>query len=404
MTLDDLPHILAVALVPLAAVQIVYWGIVLYRIQRTIARVPRASAGVAMAAKSPPSGSVCVVIPGHNEETAIVPLVRSLRAIEYPHVRFVLALDRCTDKTAELARTEIGADQRFEIFEITSCPKDWAGKVNAVWTAVNGAASPRDAEYLLFADADTMFHPASVAATLALMREREIDFLSLVSTLTHDRSFEWIAQPAAGMELFRQYPLIHANKRENRRAFANGQFMLFKAQAYRALGGHEAVKDELLEDLGLAELAARRNVPAGVFVADGMVRCRMYESWEQFRRGWKRIYTESSHRKVSRLHRYAAGQALAGCVLPVAVFVFTLAVLVARPEEQLSWGLGLAAITLRLAVLLRIYAWGGTPLGAVVFNWLGAWIVAGILGEAASDLKAGRPTVWGGREYHRQAR
>ena len=180
------------------------------------------------------------------------------------------------------------------------------------------ARGAQDADYLLFADADTVFEPGCIAASLALVRQRKLDLLSLISTLTHDTWFERVVQTAAALELMRQYPLLRANGLKDRRAFANGQFMLFTRAAYDAIGGHAAVKGALLEDLALARLIVddrRRN--AGVFLAAGLLHCRMYAGWAQFRRGWKRIYTEAADRKASRLSLSAVRVHFLGVVLPL---------------------------------------------------------------------------------------
>ena len=104
-----------------------------------------------------------MVVPAHNESRVIAGLVRSLRAETYPQLRFVLALDRCTDDTAALARAAIGGDDRFEIIEIDACPNDWVGKVHAVHVGFTRSRAAADAEYLLFADADTLFSPGCIA-------------------------------------------------------------------------------------------------------------------------------------------------------------------------------------------------------------------------------------------------
>ena len=122
----------------------------------------------------------------------------SLRAETYRQLRLVLALDRCTDDTAALARTAIGGDERFEIVEIDACPDDWAGKVHAVHAGVTRSRGAADAEYLLFADADTLFSPGCIASALALMRERKLDLLSLLSTLTHETWFERVVADCRG--------------------------------------------------------------------------------------------------------------------------------------------------------------------------------------------------------------
>ncbi|MCA9298674.1 MAG: glycosyltransferase, partial [Phycisphaerales bacterium] len=261
---------------------VVYWSVTLYHIIRTVRHLPTARSGIAMADRTPVEGNVVVVVPAHNEADVIEGLVESLREQDHPDLRVVLALDRCTDRTAEVAHRAVGHDRRFAIIEIEHCPEDWAGKVHAIWEGLQRSGWFEDSDYLLFADADTIFDPACVRATLAIMRERELDMLSLLSTLTNDRWYELVAQTAAGWELLQQYPLERANRDSGRRAFANGQFMAFRREAYLAVGGHPSVRDALLEDLALARLVEDEKLRTGVLLADGMLRCRMYRSYRDF--------------------------------------------------------------------------------------------------------------------------
>ena len=55
------------------------------------------------------------------------------------------------------------ATTRFEIVEIDACPNDWAGKVHAVYAGVTRSRGAADADFLLFADADTLFSPGCIA-------------------------------------------------------------------------------------------------------------------------------------------------------------------------------------------------------------------------------------------------
>ncbi len=392
-----------------------FWGAVHYQLFRTNRRVPTAKAGIALAAKhaanSPPQTlpSVCVVIPAHNEAKIISHLVTSLRAQDYARLHFVFTLDRCTDQTRAVIEEHAAGDPRFHIHEITSCPADWAGKVHALWSGVRECEPARNAEILLFADADTSFSPQCVTATVALMRERGLGLLSLLSTLSHSTWYELVVQPSAAFELIHQYPLVQANRKEPRRPFANGQFLMMTADAYRAIGGHEAVKDELLEDLAIARLAAEKKVLTGVFLADGVMHCRMYPDWKGFRRGWKRIFTEGFHRRVVRLRKAARLVRLTCSVAPLA----TIALLIAwaftslpLPRAVDIWPayVGGLALLVWLTALLRVYRTGHTPWWSILANPIGSWIVADILVEAAKDLETGTPTVWGGRAYARPVR
>lgn len=400
--------ILAVTLAVLSAVLLGYWAVVAWHIARTMLQVPMARAGIALANADPPRSSVAIVIPAHNEERVLPLLIASLRQLDYPAFHVVLALDRCTDASVRVSREAIGDDPRFQIVEISACPEGWAGKVNAVWTGLRASTAAPTADYLVFADADTLFDRDGLRAFVALARHRRLDLLSLLSTLTHDRWFERLAQPAAGMELMRQYPIIRANRDERRRAFANGQFMMFRREAYDQIGGHASVREALLEDLALARAVHHHGLRPGVFLADGLLTCRMYPTWPAFRKGWKRIYTEAANRKAARLRRSALQVMIFGSWLPLASVAGL--ILLALPDAREFAGrdamlvVSGAALLIYFAVSAWTYHVGRSPLWAVPGHPVGSWLVSRILREAARDLDTGRPTEWGGRQYTREGR
>ena len=147
----------------------------------------------------------------------------------------------------------------------------------------------------------------------------------------------------------------------------------------------------------------------GLFISGGMLRCKMYDSWSAFRRGWKRIYTESANRKSTRLRQAAFRLRIAASVLPV----FSLLALVTWwPfwHDAALWK-QLVAIAIHGSAVLMwatasiAFARAGTIPWRTFPQWpLGAWRVADILAEAARDLEDGTPTEWGGRVYPRADR
>lgn len=382
---------------------LVYWSAALLQIVRTLRRLPTARAGLALPI---PNRRVCLIVPAHNEERSLPKLAESLKQQDLPGTRFVLALDRCTDGTLEATRRVIEGDARFEIIEIDSCPPDWAGKVNAAWQAVQRSEAAAEAEVLAFTDADCEFEPGCLRACAALMEDRNLDLLSLLSTLRMEKWFELLCQPAATLELMRHNPLDRANRNDaDHRAFANGQFLMFRAEAYHRVGGHQAVRDALLEDIALAKRMAHgpERFRTGLLSADGLVRCSMYETWEQFRNGWRRIFIEACGRKSRRMAGNAWKARLAGTVLPCATLA---AVVYAIAEAD---GSGIWRVGLGVVAGLSLIAWimalgflaraGGSAGWTIVFHAIGTWLIGGILLEGARDLAEGRPTRWGGREY-----
>ncbi len=398
-----LPDVVIMVLMLCAVMCMTYWLAVGVQVWRTQRLLPTARSGIAIAERRPPTQRVCVIVPCHNEAGNIATLIASLREQDYDRMRVVLALDRCTDDTSGVARKAIGDDDRFEIIEINQCPDDWAGKVHAAHCAFEHSEHARNTEVLIFTDADTQMDAACVRACIALMRDRQLDFFSLLSTLNSESWFERVVQPITAFELARQYPLLRVNRAdEYQRAFANGQFMMFNAEVYKAIGGHESVRDAILEDIAFARRIMYQNYRGGLLMADRMLRCRMYDTWPEYTRGWKRIYTESANREVKRLRRYALRIPILTTVLP-ALCVVLVALSLLDGIDAIALSLGLLGIISWLVGLGMIYRMSHAPMRDVPLVFIGGLFTGRIFWDAANDLARGTPTKWGGRSYVRKA-
>lgn len=400
-----------------------YWAGVAVKVILFLRRRATARVGLKLCRESPPTERVMVIIPAHNESRVIEHLVKSLREQKYEHASFMLALDRCTDDTLAKALATIDGDPRFLIHEVTHCPPDWAGKVHALHSAVEFLKSRGELPpALLFADADTRFDPEVIAATLAILRDQKLELLSLLSTLATEKWFEKVVQTATTMEVGRMFPLSEVVM-DDRRAFANGQFMLFDSAAYESFGGHKAVKDAILEDLALARFMAAEKRPVQVLLADQLIRCHMYDTFAAYKNGWKRIYIECVDWKVSRLTRYGWSVLIMGCILPLWGIGLLVTGLIAEraglasefsrvlesigihgPVTLLAIGIGTACTASYAFSLALIYRLAGAPIVWAVTHPVGALLTCGILLDAARDVKNRVPIRWGGREYTREPR
>jgi glycosyltransferase involved in cell wall biosynthesis len=413
-----LAGLLALLLIAASFALASFWAVAAWHAARVAVLFPTARSFLhrrRRAGDDPPSPApaVCVLVPAHNEEAVIADLAHSLLAQDYPAMRVVFVLDRCTDRTRERLERVVGADGRFEILDIDRCPADWAGKVHALWTAASSSPAARSADLLLFADADTILDPRCVRSTVGLLRARGLDMLTLLSTLTADRWFERVVQPATAIELVRQYPLERVNRYPSRRPFANGQFILFRRDAYDRIGGHSAVKAETFEDVRLAQHAGRNRLRLGAFLADHMLYCRMYKDWDEFQRGWNRIYSESCNRRPRRLRKAARVVLTVGTCLPAAAAACVLLGLLlprlldgstAELIGEAALVAGAASLAWFFLVLAALYRLGGMPVWTVLFYPVGAWLASRILRQTADDLEHRRPVLWGGRAYARAAR
>ena len=420
--MTPLPFAIPLMLITAAALGCgAYHLVVWWRIRRAAQILPRLADGLTV---RPPEGAgaerVCIIVPAHNEQEVIELIAGSLLKLDYPadRLQLVFCLDRCTDRTEALLRAALSRDNargvRADIISITACPEGWAGKTHAMWRGVRDAAlapSTPAPDFLLFVDADTILAPDLLNAAIGSVRAHGYDLLSLLPTLTSGRSFERTIQPAAGFELIRQYPMDVINRPGASRAFANGQFMLFKRESYEKIGGHEAVHNELLEDIALARLVrARQNgMRLGVLFAEDLLMCRMYPTYAAFRRGWKRIYTESCRQRPARLREFAWRLRLTATLLPCSagLAVPLGAVEMGRGDYWLGGALlccGALGLTAFLGVIgILLHSQRVPTVFAAAFPF-GAWVTGGIMLEAAHDLKTGAGTTWAGRTYTREVR
>jgi len=396
-----LPQFVTIPLALLAAggcvAGIAYWSVVAWRVRRMLPKVPRIED--ALSARSDDAGKVSVVVPAHNEERVIAECARALLAQDHPDLEVIIVLDRCTDRTAAILRETAGGDPRLRVIENDHCPPDWAGKCHA---ASVGAKAARG-EWLLFSDADVRFDPRLVRASVATSRRLGCGLLSLVGRLEAGAWFERVLQPPAAVGLLRIYPLDRANREQNPRAFANGQFMLFRRDVYESIGGHAAVHDDLLEDLAFARRVRDSGGRIGVATAKDLMGVSMYASFDAMRRGWRRIFIEACDRSPRKMLRYGmrtAGSAL----LPLAILAAALLGLHAASRGEVPQSTGLLAVAIaatlaQTAALVGIYRSMSMPITAVPCFSIGCLILANELRRGAKDLWNRRPVRWGGREY-----
>ena len=268
--------------------------VMVVRVARAAQNIPRVRDGDAL---PPAPGLISIVIPAHNEARVIEASVRGLRAQTRRNFEAVYVLDRCTDRTQELLVSAAEGDPRIRFILNDSCPPDWAGKCNACRVGAEAARG----EWILFTDADCRFAPDLIDPMLSIAEARGTALLSALGRLTFNRWFEQVLQPVASTVLVRIFPTDKANRDERRWPFANGQFLLFRRKDYDAFGGHETVKDALLEDLAFARGMHEKGYRLGVVDATRRMEVAMYDSAKAMRSGWTRIYIESCGRRPRRL-------------------------------------------------------------------------------------------------------
>ena len=233
-----------------------------------------------------PQPKISVIIPAKDEEKNIANCLYNLFKQNYKNYEIIVVDDRSIDKTPHLLENfKKLSPVPFKIVRIEKLPPGWTGKNHAQFVGSRAAGG----QWLLFTDADTTHKPESLTTAVHTALERQIDFLTLAPE-TESRSFwEKTVQPLAASSIALWF---------HHEGLANGQFILIKKEAYEKIGGNEAVKNEVVEDVALAKLARKNGFNVRFLNGTKLYSTRMYTSLAQIRTGWTRILTYLLNKSV----------------------------------------------------------------------------------------------------------
>lgn len=353
-----------------------------------VRRYPRLSADAAP--------FVSIIVPARNEAENIGACVATLVNSEYPALEVIVVDDQSTDGTDDVVRLIAERSQgRVRLVEGTPPPAGWIGKAWACWQGYRVARG----SVLLFTDADTRHDDTLLPHAVGALHVTGADLLSVLPRQRMITFWERVVLPQIFTTIILRFHDVErvSRARRPRDVIANGQYMLFSREAYEAIGGHEAVRDDVVEDLGLAQRLIAAGRKLRLAHADDMMEVRMYRSLGGIMEGWTKNLALGSRRTV---HPFLAP------LVPWALAAFTFAVWVLPPVL-----LGLSVVS-PIGDSLR--GWTFTVTMASVVTWALVHLAMRIppqhallypLGSAIvtllfvkSGLRGSR-VVWRGREY-----
>lgn len=229
---------------------------------------------------------VSAIIPARNEEASIERAVESVAA-QFEVGEVIVVDDQSTDRTLEILHDLATLIPKLKILSAGDLPPGWTGKNHAV--AVGAAAATGD--WLLFTDADTYHHLGSTRRALADAVDHDAVLVSYSPEQELHSFWERVLIPFVYCRLSANFSFAHVNDPGRPEAAANGQFLLILRDAYDAIGGHEAVAGEILEDVALARRVKQHGYGIYFTAPIGVVRTRMYRSLGAMWQGWtKNLY------------------------------------------------------------------------------------------------------------------
>jgi chlorobactene glucosyltransferase len=231
---------------------------------------------------------VSILVPARNEETKIERCLDSLLKQDYPNFEVIVIDDRSTDRTGEIIEGYAKRDSRVKYVQGKDAPSGWIGKCNALAHAVGYASG----DWYIFTDADTCHETSSIRDAVAYSISNKADLVSFVPMQELGSFWEKLVMPTLLSSFVLGDPFHNVNNPKAKRAYAYGQYIICRRTSYDALGGHQSVRDEIVEDHAIARVFKEKGYK--ILVADGktLYSVRMYTDLESMWQGWtKNLYS-----------------------------------------------------------------------------------------------------------------
>jgi chlorobactene glucosyltransferase len=354
---------------------------------------------------------VTVLIPARNEAGNIERCLDGVFAQDYPNLRVVVADDRSTDGTGEILDRLADRHENLRVLHLGDADvmPGWHGKSNAMRNLFEKGVRPFDGRdeavaksYLLMIDADVrLTRPDAVTVSVLSAVKHKASLFTLLPALESGSFFEGLVIPLVGTvsSTINAVALTNVDAFKHL-AYANGQYMMFRRDAYDAVGGHGAVADTPNEDVGLAR--AVKGSGRRVRVGWGAELCsvRMYHSLGEVYRGLSRILSFSRGRAVWPI---LAGIAfLVFCGFSAYAAAAYAAYRFAHPltaSGALGWAAACAAHLVAMTIVLGLtYAWSRNPWWNALLFPLGGIVAVAIYMRALKGNVTGT-YVWRGVAY-----
>jgi len=347
--------------------------------------------------KDPPLISVCV--PARNEEKNIRRCVEDVLAQIWPNIEVIVLDDRSTDSTPRILSELAVSDDRIRVMNGSKLPPGWAGKPHAL---VQASAAARG-DWLCFIDADTFVTRNALASVYAGAVETNADMFTIMTGQIMLTFWERAVLPLVMLALSIGFSPRKVNDPRRKDAIANGEFIFIKRAVYNAIGGHEAIKDSIVEDKDLAVLV--KNSGYRLVVADGrqVASTRMYTSLPELWEGWtKNIYLGlRDDPGLLLLGVFGAFLAFTAASLLPAWILLGVYLSVARAD--LEGGLVLIEGVSLWGYLIFWRARGSREMGIPIWyaftTPIGAGVFAAMMVTSAWNVLSGRGVTWKGRTY-----
>lgn len=228
---------------------------------------------------------VSVLIPARDEEANIGTCIEGFLSQDYDNFEIHVLDDQSTDRTRTIIEKFDEQHPKVQAIDGKPLPARWMGKN---W-ACHQLSEHANGEILIFTDADNRPAPNAITHTVAYMQKLELGLLSAFPEKVTVTLTEKLVVPVVDMFVYAGLPLwLTYFSRFPSLAAASGLWIAFTRDAYQRVGGHQAVSNQIVEDVELSRLAKKNGIRILTAAGTRVVSCRMYHSFSEVWNGFSK--------------------------------------------------------------------------------------------------------------------
>lgn len=344
---------------------------------------------------------VSILVPARNEEGRVLErCIRSILAQDYGKFEVIAVNDRSTDRTGELLRAIAQTDERLHVIDGVEPPHGWLGKPHALQQALDASRG----EWVLATDADMIFAKEAVRTAVAHALAGDFDAVTLIPHVVCLTFWERVFMPTFGWFMVMGVPVHRVNDPSRPEALGVGGFFMIRRAAIKRVGEYRAVRDEVAEDLRMAQILKGAGARLRLEYAPDLTSTRMQTNFREIWEGFtKNLFAGI---KFNLLQAVLSSIVIfLFAVAPLLVAVVCVVALVAGASGEWLRLLVPALLVWMIQVLIFAlvnHRWS-IPLVYALTVPLGHALFVAILINSAIRIATGSGVTWKGRKLYERA-
>ena len=338
---------------------------------------------------------VSIILPARNEESFIGKCLESLINQDYENYEIIVINDSSEDSTEKIIKEY--AKKTTKIIHVNAKPKPegWMGKN---WACMEGYKKS-NGDLLLFTDSDTTHSKNVISLAVSHLLSTNLEALTVIPKMRSIDFWTKITLPMISTFLHTRFSALKVNDSKKKTGYFFGSFFILTRKTYEAVGMHEGVKQEIIEDGALGkkvkETGHRMKMVRGDHLIDAVWARDKNTLWNALKRLIVPLYLQSSGIAIGIFFAV-----LFLLFMPFPFLVYSIIFIESNFSFQLLFVTALvASILIYVGAITEAKKGLGLRFHHALFAPMGSLVIVGAFLSGIIQANSNKAVSWRGRNY-----